>query len=161
MRKLLLLVLILTPFMTLANIRIDLAMLDDFMTLDGDTVHTLKVEIKNESDISKLIYLTNDEEITGYSTKDVDWRNPITFLGELCGDMTMNYKEYIPTAFSLWFKKMDPNDRFTFYFQYTGNVINPQKLLNLIRITDVKNKQRDIDELSWKEDVMVVPLNRE
>lgn len=159
MRRLIFHILLLLPLCSLANVSIDSSMLDDFMTLNGDTVHTLKVEIKNETDICKLIYLANDEEITGYSTKDADWKNLITFLGELCGNMTIDRKEYIPIAFTLWFKKMKPNDRFTFYFQYTKSTITPLMLVNLIKITEVMNNQSEIDELSWIEDVLIVPLN--
>lgn len=158
MKQILFLILIFTSITIFANIRTDYETLDDFTALNGDTIHTLKIEIKNETNTCKLLYLTNDEEITGYSTKGADWRNPITFLGELCGGMTVDHKRYIPTVFTIWFKKMEPYGKFIFYFQYTGNMINPQKILDLIRITDAKNKQREIDDLSWKGDVLIIPL---
>ena len=158
MKRLFFLFFIISPLVSLADIKVSSELLEDFLTLNGDTIHTLKIEIKNETAQCQLLYLTKNGIVSSDNHQDTDWRNPLTFLGEYCGNMILDLKEWIPMMFTVWFKKMKPKDKFTFYFQYTGDTITPQILTDAIKITEVKCAWKEADDLSWKDNTVIIPL---
>ena len=158
MKRLLFYFLIISPLVSLADIKINSDLLEDLLTLEGDTIHTLKIEIKNETSQCQLLYLTKNEMIPGNPHKDTDWRSPLTFLCEYCGIMSLDLKEWTPMMFTVWFKKVRPEEKFTFYFQYTGDNITPQMLKDTIRFTEVKCAWKEADDLSWKGNIVIIPL---
>lgn len=159
MRFFIIFLLLITPGLCFAQkqatYELAITRLQDCELMDNSVVHTIKVEVTNPHDKPKALYLIQNEKITGYNSAKFkgEWNNPLSFMSET--SMVVP-KYWTPTQFATWFKKLDPGETFTFYFQSPRKLSNDD-LKSIIRMRDLPPSSQ-ARKLSYKNSEVVVPL---
>lgn len=131
-----------------------------YLTLDNDTVYTIEIRLRNQSDTSKLLWFRNKEEITGKRYHKYQFHDALNFVAEYdAGTLRIAHVEkYMGVMFSIWCKCLAPQQEFTIFIQSQDKekVKGAFKLIAALGYNT--NNSIGVRDLDYEGDVVVISI---
>ncbi len=129
-------------------------------TYNADTVYTIEIRLRNQSEDRKLLWFRNKEEITGKRFEYYEWRDAYNFIAEYeSGNLQIvNVEDFVGEMFGVWIKSLEPQQEFTIFIQ-SKDKEKVKGVFGLISVLNyVTNSVRGVNDLGYKGDTVVISL---